>query len=94
MANSVGTNPIVLDSAGVVQDKGPITIKAIRVVYGADADDVLLSDAAGNPVFVGKATTIATAGNTDGVTVPGGIKVEGLTATTIDSGTVVYLYLK
>ena len=94
MANSVDTNPIVLDTAGVVQDKGPITIKAFRVVYGADGDDVLLSDAAGSPVFTGKAGAVATAGRGDNLTVPGGIKVEGLTATTIDAGTVVYLYLK
>ena len=93
MANSVKTNPLVLDTAGVALT-GPVNIKAIRVVYGADADDVLLKDAGGNSIFVGKATTIATAGNTDGVTVPGGIKFDGLTATTIDSGSVVYVYLK
>jgi len=93
MANSVTTNPLVLDTAGVVLT-GPVSIKAIRAVYGADADDVELSDAGGNSVFLGKATTIATAGNADGITVPGGIKINGLTATTIDSGTVVYVYLK
>ena len=94
MANSVTTNPIVLDSAGVVQDKGPITIKAFRVVYGVAGDDVLLSDAAGNPVFAGKGPTALASKTDDNLTVPGGIKVEGLTATTIDAGTVVYLYLK
>jgi len=93
MANSVATNPLVLDTAGVALT-GPVTIKAIRVVYSADSDDVELSDASGNSVFLGKAGTILSAGLSDGIVIPGGIKVNGLTVTTIDGSTVVYVYLK
>jgi len=90
MANSVTTNPIVLDTAGVVSTN-PITIKAIQVVFGAAAQVVLLSDANGAAVYesVGTAEQL-----TDGLTVPGGIKALSLTATTITSGATVYLYLK
>jgi len=90
MANSVTTNPIVLDAAGVVS-ANPITIKAIQVVFSGAADVVLLSDADGNKVYQSIGTAEAL---TDGLTVPGGIKSPSLTATTISAGTVVYLYLK
>lgn len=93
MANSVTTNPLVLDTAGAVLTS-PVKIKAIRVIYSADSDDVELSDQKGNSVFLGKAGTILTAGLTDGITVPGGISCDGLTVTTIDGSSVVYVYLK
>ena len=93
MANSTKTNPLVLDTAGVVLT-GPVSIRAIRVIYGADDDDVSLSDSKGNSVFLGKATHIESAGNSESLTIPGCIKVDGLTATTIDSGSKVYVYLK
>jgi len=90
MANSVSTNPMVLDTAGVVSTT-PVTIKAIQVVATGAAEAVLLSDAKGNEVY----GTMSTAEKlTDGLTVPGGIKAPSLTATTITSGTTVYLYLK
>jgi hypothetical protein len=90
MANSVTTNPIVLDSAGVVSTN-PVTIKAIQVVFSGAGDSVVLSDANGDKVYqsVGTAEQL-----TDGLTVPGGIKALSLTATTISAGTFVLLYLK
>ena len=90
MANSVDTNPIVLDTAGVVSTT-PVTIKAIQVVFSAAADEVLLSDASGNAVYgsIGTAEKL-----TDQLTVPGGIKAQSLSVTTVDGTSVIYLYLK
>jgi hypothetical protein len=92
MANSVTTNPMVLDSAGVIS-VNPVTIKAIQVAFAADADVVLLSDGSGNAVY-GATCNAAGGGLNESLTVPGGIKCPSLTATTITSGAVVYLYLK
>lgn len=92
MANSVTTNPITIDTAGVISTE-PVTIKAIQVRFTAATNVVLLSDADGALVY----ESVATAEKlTDCLTVPGGIKLtKGLTATTIDgASTVVYLYLK
>ena len=90
MANSVTTNPITIDTAGVIST-GALTIKAIHVSADAAARTVLLSDANGNVVF----RSVSTAESlNDSLTVPGGIKVTSLTATTITSGAVVTLYLK
>jgi len=92
MANSVVTNPITIDTAGVISTE-PVTIKAIQVRMTAATNTVLLSDADGAPVY----STVATAEQlTDGITVPGGIKLtKGLTATTVDgASTIIYLYLK
>jgi hypothetical protein len=88
MANSKATNPLVLDSTGVVLT-GPVSIKAI-LFTAANADGLLLSDAEGNKV----ASLEASTGDlSPTVTVPGGIKVNGLTVTTIDGG-IAYIYLK
>lgn len=88
MANSVKTNPLVLDSTGVALT-GPVTIKAI-LFTSTNGSGLLLSDASGNAV----ASLEATTGDlSPTVTVPGGIKVNGLTVTTIDAG-VAYVYLK
>jgi len=92
MANQVTTNPLVLDTAGVVDTK-PIFIRAIRVLYSADSDDVELSDRNGNSIFLGKATS-AGSGLTDNLAVPGGIRCDGLTVTTVDGTSKVYVYLK
>lgn len=88
MANSTATNPLVLDSTGTVLT-GPVTIRA--VVYTAvDGSTLLLSDGAGNAVL-GLETD---AGDLNpSLTVPGGIKVDGLAVTTIDAGTA-YVYLR
>jgi len=82
MANSVTTNPIVLDTAGVVSNV-PVTIKAIQVVFGNDSDFVVLADSKDNVVYYTKAGALLTAGATDSITVPGGIKTQGLKAVTI-----------
>jgi hypothetical protein len=88
MANSVTTNPVVLDSTGVVSTK-PMTIKAI-VYTAANGNGLVLSDQRGNAVAGLEAST----GNLSvSVTVPGGIKTDGLTVTTIDGGTA-YVYLQ
>jgi len=90
MANSVTTNPMVLDTAGVIS-VNPVTIKAIQVVFQAATNVVLLSDANGNAVYgsIGTAEKL-----TDQLTVPGGIKCPNLTLTTVDGTSVIYLYLK
>ena len=93
MANATKTNPIYVDTAGVLFT-GPGTIKAIYVTWTTNADDLLLSDAAGNIVFQAKAGTIATAGNSTQLTVPGGIKCNGLTCTTIDGTSECLIYLQ
>ena len=88
MANSVVTNPLVLDSAGAALT-GPVTIKAV-LFSAADGSTLVLSDAAGNAVC----TLETDAGDLNPtLTVPGGIKISGLTVTTIDAG-VAYVYLK
>lgn len=88
MANSVTTNPLVLDSAGVALT-GPVTIKAV-VFTAANGEGLLLSDASGNAVVGLEAST---GDLSPSVTIPGGIKNNGLTVTTIDGG-VAYVYLK
>ena len=88
MANSVTTNPIVVDTVGAVNTT-PTTIKAI-VFTAANGDGLLLSDKNGNALIGLEAST----GNLSvALTVPGGIKTDGLTVTTIDGGAA-YLYLK
>ena len=90
MANSVTTNPITIDTAGVIST-GALTIRAIHVSFTAAAQTVLLSDANGNIVF----KAISTADNiTESLTVPGGIKIPSLTATTVTAGAVCILYLR
>ena len=88
MANSVGTNPLVLDSTGVALT-GPVTIRAV-VFTAATGEGLLLSDADGNAVLGLEAST---GDLSPSLTVPGGIKVNGLTVTTIDGG-VAYVYLR
>ena len=88
MANSVGTNPLVLDSTGVALT-GPVTIRAV-VFTAANGEGLLLSDADGNAVLGLEAST---GDLSPSLTVPGGIKVNGLTVTTIDGG-VAYVYLR
>jgi hypothetical protein len=88
MANSVTTNPLVLDSTGSAL-AGPVTIRAV-VFSAAAASTLVLSDADGNEVL----TLETSAGDLNpSLTVPGGIKVDGLTVTTIDAGTA-YVYLR
>lgn len=88
MANSVTTNPLVLDTAAAALT-GPVTIKAV-LFSAADGSTLVLSDAAGNAIC----TLETDAGDLNpSVTVPGGVKVNGLTVTTIDAG-VAYVYLK
>ena len=90
MANSVTTNPLVLDSTGVViAGPSPVTIRAV-VFSAAAASTLVLSDAGGNQVL----TLVTSAGDLNpSLTVPGGIKIQGLTVTTISAGTA-YVYLK
>jgi hypothetical protein len=88
MANSVTTNPLVLDSTGAVLTS-PARIKAI-LFTAANGEGLLLSDASGNAI----ASLEASTGNlSPTLTVPGGIKVDNLTVTTIDGG-VAYVYLQ
>ena len=88
MANSVRTNPLVLDSTGVVLT-GPVTIRSV-VYTAATGNGLLLSDAAGNQVL---RLTASTGDLSPSLTVPGGIKIDGLTVTTIDGGTA-FVYLR
>lgn len=88
MANSVTTNPLVLDTAAAVLT-GPVHIKAV-VFTAANGEGLVLSDADGNAVLGLEAST---GDLSPSVTIPGGIKTDGLTVTTIDGGTA-YVYLK
>ena len=88
MANVVTTNPLVLDSTGAALT-GPVTMKAI-LFTAADGSTLVLSDADGNALV----TLETDAGDLNpSVTIPGGIKANGLTVTTIDAG-VAYVYLQ
>ena len=88
MANSNKTNPLVLDTAAVSLT-GPVTIKAV-LFTAADGSTLVLSDADGNAIV----TLETDSGDLNPtLTVPGGIKTNGLTVTTIDAG-VAYVYLK
>lgn len=53
MANSLGTNPMVLDTAGATSVlKHNIKIKALGFVqYNADADNAVVSDMDGNEIW-------------------------------------------
>ena len=88
MANSNSTNPLVLDSTGVSLT-GPVSIKAV-LFTAATGEGLLLSDADGNSVVALEATT---GDLSPSITIPGGIKINGLTVTTIDGGTA-FVYLK
>ena len=88
MANSNETNPLVLDSTGVSLT-GPVTIRSV-VFTAADGSILLLSDADGNAVL---GLTTDAGDLNPSLTVPGGIKVNGLTVTTISAGTA-YVYLR
>jgi hypothetical protein len=88
MANSVTNNPLVLDSTGVALT-GSTSIKAV-LFTAANGNGLLLSDAAGNKI----ASLEATTGDlSPSITIPGGLRVEGITVTTIDGG-IAYIYLK
>jgi len=93
MANSVTTNPLILDTAGAILTT-PTHIKAIRVQFSADEDDVVLSDKGGKVVFSAKGGDVSVNGYNDSITIPGGIKCDGLTVTTIDGTSKAYVYLK
>lgn len=88
MANSVTTNPLVLDTAGAITS-GPVTIKAVSFT-AANGEGFLLSDKEGNAVVGLEAST---GDLSPSITIPGGIKTNGLTVTTIDGGAA-YIYLK
>ena len=94
MANVVATNPIYVDTAGVLRT-GPVTIKAIFVQYVSNGDDLVLDDADGNIVFKSKAGPAAETTQPDTLcfSVPDGIKVNGLTCDTIDGTTHALIYL-
>jgi hypothetical protein len=88
MANSNDTNPLVLDSTGVSLT-GPVSIKAVSFT-AANGEGLLLSDADGNTVVALEAST---GDLSPSITIPGGVKVNGLTVTTIDGGAAL-VYLK
>ena len=68
MANSVTTNPLVLDSTGVALT-GPVTIRAV-IFTAANGEGRLLSDANGNAVLGLEASS---GDLSPSLTVPGGI---------------------
>ena len=88
MANSNDTNPLVLDSTGVSKT-GPVSIKAV-LFTAATGEGLVLSDAKGNQVVALEAST---GDLSPTLTVPGAIKTDGLTVTTIDGGTA-FVYLQ
>lgn len=95
MANSVITNPMVLDTTGTIIAKGkPFIIRKIRYQGTSDDDDCLISDANGVAIWSGKIGDVSISGyNTESDFGDQGMPCnQGLVLTTIDHGSV-YVYL-
>ena len=92
MANNLLTNPMQIDTAGVIVTKGkPVVIRYISVQFSADDEDVLFSDADGNIIWQAKAGDVSANGYNQDVELcyTGN---NGLTCTTIDGTTVALVY--
>jgi len=92
MANNTKTNPMQIDSTGVLFAKGqPVAFNYILFTASADDDDVLLSDADGNKIWVNKAGDVSADGYTyeSGITFVGN---NGLTVTTLDGTSTLLIY--
>jgi len=92
MANVLTTDPIQIDTAGVIYAKGiPYTIKRVSFQASADDEDVLLSDADGNIIWQAKIGDVSADGYnySEGLCYAGN---NGLTCTTIDGTSVLLIY--
>ena len=90
MANDITGNPWILDTAESVTTN-PFRCKYIEWTPEADGDDLLLVDNAGNTIWTRKAIAgDANQGISEDKRIDG--TLNGLSITTIDSGTV-YVYL-
>ena len=92
MANNTKTNPMQLDTAGVIFAKGqPFSFSSLLFNASADDEDVLLSDADGNVIWVSKAGDISADGACYESYLPY-MGNNGLTLTTIDGTSKLYIY--
>ena len=92
MANNILTDPMQIDTAGVIVAKGqPFYLRYISVQFSADDEDILLSDADGNIIWQGKAGDVSVDGYNSNVHLDYSSN-NGLTCTTIDGSTVALLY--
>jgi len=92
MANVLTTNPIQIDTAGVIYTKGqPYSIKCLSFQASADDEDVLLSDADANIIWQGKAGDVSADGYNIDVTLDYHGN-NGLTCTTIDGTAVLLIF--
>lgn len=92
MANVLTTDPIQIDTAGVIYAKNkPYTIKHVSFQATTDEDDVLLSDADGNVIWQAKAGDISNVGSNynEHLEYSGS---NGLTCTTIDGTSVLLIF--
>jgi len=92
MANNLLTDPMQIDTAGVIVTKGkPVNIRYISVQFSADDEDILFSDADGNIIWQAKAGDVSVNSYNQDVCLnyKGS---NGLTCTTIDGTTVALLY--
>ena len=63
MANILTTNPMQIDTAGVIYTKGtPYTIKRVSYQAGADDEDCRLADADDNTIWQGKVGDVSEMG--------------------------------
>ena len=92
MANILITDPMQIDTAGVIVAKGiPFYIRFVSVQFSADDEDVLLSDADGNIIWQAKAGDVSADGYNQDVDLCYSSN-NGLTCTTIDGTTVALIY--
>ena len=86
MANILTTNPLQIDTAGVIYAKGtPYSIKSVSYQAAADDQDVLLSDESGNVIWKAKVGDVSEDGYNWAEKLDYTAN-EGLTCTTIDGG--------
>ena len=63
MANELNTNPMVIDTAGVIYANHlPYTIKRVSFQASSDDNDVRLADTAGNTIWQAKAGDVSVNG--------------------------------
>lgn len=85
MANVTTGNPWILDTAAEIT-RNPIHVRRLRWTPEADGDDILVVDNGGNTVWSLKALA-ATSDQNIQTSLEWGGSINGLTITTIDSGT-------
>jgi len=89
MANSLNTNPIIVDTTGVIKAT-PIEINAINIAASANAWAVVLHDAASGNIIFSSASAIA--GDRGCCSKIGPTRVAGIYATTLTNITNIQIF--